>query len=53
MGTLGGGLERSRNDAPMELAGVYAAKWHYTAEGWFLQAEIFTPLTVTRGSAKG
>jgi hypothetical protein len=29
------------NDGPMELSGVYAAKWHYTAEGWLLQAEIF------------
>lgn len=37
------------NDGPMELAGVYAAKWHHTAEGWLLQAEIFTPLTVVRG----
>jgi ketosteroid isomerase-like protein len=36
------------NDGPIELAGVYAAKWHYTAEGWLLQAEIFTPITVTR-----
>jgi ketosteroid isomerase-like protein len=36
------------NDGPMELAGVYAAKWHHTAEGWLLQAEIFTPLTVVR-----
>ncbi|HYI12507.1 MAG TPA: nuclear transport factor 2 family protein [Thermoanaerobaculia bacterium] len=37
------------NDGPMELAGVYAAKWHYTKDGWLLQAEIFTPLTVERG----
>jgi ketosteroid isomerase-like protein len=36
-------------DGPLALAGVYAAKWHYTAEGWMLQAEIFTPLTVERG----
>jgi ketosteroid isomerase-like protein len=36
-------------DGPMEITGVYAAKWHCTAEGWLLQAEIFTPLTVTRG----
>lgn len=36
------------NDGPMELTGVYAAKWHNTADGWLLQAEIFTPLTVTR-----
>lgn len=35
-------------EGPMELAGVYAAKWHLTAEGWLLQAEIFTPLTVVR-----
>lgn len=27
-----------------KLAGVYAAKWHRTADGWLLQAEIFTPL---------
>lgn len=33
---------------PLELAGVYAAKWHFTAEGWRLQAEIFTPLRVAR-----
>ena len=39
-------------DGPLALEGVYAAKWHYTAEGWMLQAEIFTPLTVERGSAK-
>ncbi|HEV7427799.1 MAG TPA: nuclear transport factor 2 family protein [Thermoanaerobaculia bacterium] len=38
------------NDGPMELAGVYAAKWQYTPEGWLLQAEIFTPITITRGS---
>ena len=35
-------------DGPMEVTGVYAAKWHYTAEGWLLQAEIFTPLTVVK-----
>ena len=40
------------NDGPMELAGVYAAKWHHTAQGWLLQAEIFTPLTVVRGSTR-
>ena len=34
------------NDGPLAVAGVYAAKWHDTAEGWMLQAEIFTPLTV-------
>ncbi len=33
-------------EGPLELSGVYAAKWHDTAEGWRLQAEIFTPLTV-------
>ena len=37
------------NDGPMKLTGVYAAKWHNTAQGWLLQAEIFTPLTVERG----
>jgi ketosteroid isomerase-like protein len=36
------------NDGPLEVSGVYAAKWHYTAEGWLLEAEIFTPLTVVR-----
>src|SRR5437667_9407390 len=41
------------NEGPMEeLAGVYAAKWHHTAQGWLLQAEIFTPLTVVRGSTR-
>ena len=35
-------------DGPMELAGVYTAKWHNTEEGWRLQAEIFTALEVTR-----
>jgi ketosteroid isomerase-like protein len=35
-------------DGPMALAGVYAAKWQNTAEGWLLQAEIFTPVTVER-----
>ena len=34
-------------EGPLELAGVYAAKWHDTAEGWMLQAEIFTPLSVS------
>jgi ketosteroid isomerase-like protein len=37
------------NDGALALAGVYAAKWHYTAEGWLLEAEIFTPLQVERG----
>jgi ketosteroid isomerase-like protein len=36
------------SDGPMKIAGVYAAKWHHTADGWRLQAEIFTPLTVER-----
>lgn len=44
MGTL------TANDGPMALEGVYAAKWHNTAEGWRLQAEIFTPLKVERGA---
>jgi ketosteroid isomerase-like protein len=39
------------NDGPIELAGVYAAKWQYTAEGWLLQAEIFTPIIITRPGA--
>jgi ketosteroid isomerase-like protein len=38
------------NDGPIGLAGVYAAKWQYSADGWLLQAEIFTPITITRGS---
>jgi ketosteroid isomerase-like protein len=37
------------NDGPMELAGDYAAKWHLTPEGWLLQAEIFTPISIKRG----
>lgn len=42
------------NDGPMQLAGVYAAKWHNTAEGWLLQAEIFTPLEIVRtGQSSG
>jgi ketosteroid isomerase-like protein len=36
------------NDGPIELAGDYAAKWHQTPEGWLLQAEIFTPITIKR-----
>lgn len=35
------------NDGPMEIEGVYAAKWHNTADGWRLQAEIFTALKIT------
>jgi ketosteroid isomerase-like protein len=37
------------NDGLIEVAGEYAAKWHNTADGWLLQAEIFTPITITRG----
>lgn len=37
------------NDGPLSLAGVYAAKWHLSEEGWRLQAEIFTPIEITRG----
>ena len=36
------------NDGPLELIGVYAAKWHATQEGWLLQAEVFTLLDVRR-----
>ncbi len=39
------------NDGLLEVTGVYAAKWHYTAEGWLLEAEIFTPLTIVRPEA--
>ena len=39
------------NDGPLSITGVYAAKWHLTAEGWLLQAEIFTPLTIDRPSS--
>lgn len=28
---------------PMEIHGIYAAKWHHTRDGWMLVAEIFTP----------
>ena len=41
------------NDGPLEIEGVYAAKWHRAAEGWLLQAEIFTPLTVARSASFG
>jgi len=41
------------NDGPLQIAGVYAAKWHLTADGWMLQAEIFTPLTVARTASIG
>jgi ketosteroid isomerase-like protein len=41
------------NDGPLEIAGVYAAKWHLTPDGWRLQAEIFTPLTVARSASRG
>jgi ketosteroid isomerase-like protein len=30
----------------LRLAGVYAAKWHFSEERWRLEAEIFTPLTI-------
>lgn len=30
----------------LEIAGVYAAKWHYGDAEWRLEAEIFTPLTI-------
>jgi ketosteroid isomerase-like protein len=36
------------NDGLLEVSGVYAAKWHLTQEGWLLEAEIFTPLSVER-----
>ena len=39
------------NDGPLEIAGVYSAKWHNTADGWLLQAEIFTPLKIVKASA--
>ena len=39
------------NDGPIGIAGVYAAKWHCTPDGWLLQAEIFTPITITRDPA--
>ncbi|MGA8810326.1 MAG: nuclear transport factor 2 family protein [Thermoanaerobaculia bacterium] len=41
------------NDGPIEIAGCYAAKWQNTSDGWMLQAEIFTPITITRGSSSG
>lgn len=34
----------STDDGPMELGGVYAAKWHMVEGAWRLEAEIFTPL---------
>ncbi|HEX3578458.1 MAG TPA: nuclear transport factor 2 family protein [Thermoanaerobaculia bacterium] len=33
-------------NGPIEIIGDYAAKWHLTSEGWLLQAEIFTPITI-------
>lgn len=39
------------NDGPIEIAGRYAAKWQNTSDGWMLQAEIFTPITITRGTS--
>jgi len=41
---------------PLAVEGVYAAKWQQTPEGWLLQAEIFTPLsieTVARSESRG
>ena len=38
----------STAEGKLELAGVYAAKWHCTSEGWRLEAEIFTPMSVAR-----
>ena len=35
----------SAANRPLNMAGVYSAKWHLTAEGWRLEAEIFTPLS--------
>ena len=35
-------------DGPLSMDGVYAAKWHLTEDGWRLEAEIYTPLTITR-----
>ena len=40
-------------DGLIEIGGVYAAKWHLTAGGWLLQAEIFTPLAVETGTSSG
>jgi ketosteroid isomerase-like protein len=45
-GRWGGTL--TANDGPMTLSGVYAAKWHLTADGWRLRSEIYTPLVVER-----
>ena len=39
------------NDGPLHVAGVYAAKWQNTSEGWRLQAEIYTPLEI--GTVRG
>jgi ketosteroid isomerase-like protein len=36
----------SAKAGPLELAGVYAAKWQMTDGEWRLEAEIFTPLTI-------
>jgi ketosteroid isomerase-like protein len=44
---LGMAHEYGRWEGP-ELAGVYSAKWHRTADGWRLQAEIFTPTAARR-----
>ena len=39
-------------EAPLEMSGVYAAKWHLTVAGWLLRAEMFTPMKVVRASAQ-
>jgi len=36
----------STKEGPLELGGVYAAKWHLAEGEWRLEAEIFTPLVV-------
>ena len=35
-------------DGPLSLEGVYAAKWHLTENGWRLEAEIYTPIEISR-----
>lgn len=37
---------------PIAVQGVYAAKWQKTEDGWMLQAEIFTPITIDNGGAQ-
>jgi ketosteroid isomerase-like protein len=36
----------SAKDGPLQLGGVYAAKWHLAEGAWRLEVEIFTPLSV-------